>query len=692
MKRWFYTKVVKYRKAIMVAFVLLAICSAVMYPKVFVDYDIAHYLPEESPSTVALKVMQEEFGGNLPNTQVVIRDVSFNDAAAFRKKLEAIDGVMDVTWVDSMLPLNMPVEVLPEPLTEAYYKDRNAQFLVTVDESKQLETIPAIYDLIGEDNMLTGNSAITVVATVNSVREIVVITIIAILFLIFVLVITTTSWVEPIIILIGLLIAVVINSGTNLVFGKISFVTNAAGMILQMAVALDYSVFLIHRFNEREDDSDPEEAMVDALTSSSSSIMSSGLTTVIGFLALAFMRFLIGADLGLALSKGVAISLITTLVFMPGVILASYKWMERTSHRRFLPSFEKFGRFVLRVTTPLMIIFILAVVPSFIGSRSNDFWYGGSRIYGPETRIGSDGEKIREIFGDVDSYMLMLPRGDSSTQKALVRELQEIDKISNILGPEEVMGMSLPPEALPDSIINQLRTDRYDRMVLTVAVPAEGDETYALVQNIRKVSEKYYPGEYRFVGVGVTNADLKDVITGDTLKVNLIAIIAVFLVLLLTMRNIALPFILVTIIETAIWINMSISVLTGSHLFYMSYLIVSSVQLGATVDYAILFTQRYRENRNELGISPRESVVKTITENTVSIMTSALAVSVMGFLMAWFSTQGIIAQIGLLLGRGTLCSLFAVLFVLPGLLITFDRFVLHSFGGKKRELSEKQAL
>lgn len=691
MKRHFYSKVVKYRKAIMLFFVLLAICSAFMYPKVYVNYDIADYLPEESPSTVALNVMQEEFGGELPNTQVVIRDVKFNEAADFKKKLETIDGVLDVTWIDSMLPINMPIEVLPEALTEAYYKDGNAQFLVTVDEDKQLDTIPAIYDLIGEDNMMTGNSAIAVVATVNSVKEIVVITIISMIFLILVLLLTTTSWVEPIIILIGLTIAVVINAGTNLIFGTISFVTNAAGMILQMAVSLDYSVFLIHRFNEREEGSDPEEAMVDALTLSSSSIMSSGLTTVIGFLALAFMRFGIGADLGVALSKGVAISLVTTLVFMPGVILASYKWMERTRHRSFMPSFEKFGNFVLKVTVPMMIVFVLAVVPSFIGSRSNDFWYGGSKIYGPETRIGSDGEKIREIFGNVDSYMLMIPRGDEATQKALVRELEGIDQISNILGPESVMGMSLPPEALPDSIINRLRADNFDRMVLTVAVPAEGDETYELVQKIRAVSQKYYPGEYSLAGVGPTNSDLKDVTTGDTLKVNLIAIIAVFLVLLLTMKNIALPFILVTVIETAIWINMSLSVLTGSHLFYMSYLIVSSVQLGATVDYAILFTQRYRENRLEFGIDPKESVIKTITENTVSIMTSAVTVAVMGFLLAKFSTQGIISQIGLLLGRGTLCSLFAVLFVLPGLLITFDRFVLHSFGDKKSELSEKQA-
>lgn len=679
MRRKFYSNVVKYRKPVMALFALLAVCSALLYPKVFVDYEIINYLPKESPSTMALDLMGKEFGGAIPNVRVMIRDVDRKEALSYKKKLEAIDGVRSVMWIDSMLPLEMPLEMFPKSMLEAYYKDGNALFNVTVDSEKQLDAIPKMYELIGENNLMTGNAVITVVATINTVKEIVIITIIAILFLFFVLIMTTTSWVEPFIIMLGLGMGVIINSGTNIIFGKISFVTNSAGMILQMAVALDYSVFLIHRFSECKKEGDPEEAMVNALTLSSSSILSSGLTTVIGFLALAFMKFLLGADLGLALSKGVAISLVTTLVFMPGVILSTYKWMEKTQHRRFVPSFRKFGRFVSRVTIPLMIVFVLAIVPSFIGSVRNEFWYGGSRIYGPETRVGSDEAKLNKIFGESDNYVIMVPRGDNASEYALVRDLQADPRVSAVLSPISVLGPALPAEILPDPIISQLRSENYDRMVLTVAMPSESPETFEFIEEVKKTAAKYYGDQYYLAGMGISNYDLRTVVTGDMMKVNLIAILAVFVVLILTMQNLLLPVILVITIETAIWINMSISVLTGSPLYYIAYLIVSSVQLGATVDYAILFTQRYRENRKDLGIEPRECVVHTISDTTVSILTSALAVSVMGFLLAFFSSQGIIAQVGLLLGRGTLCSLFAVLFVLPGFLMLFDRFVTRSY-------------
>ena len=526
--------------------------------------------------------------------------------------------------------------------------------------------------------MMSGNAVTTVVASVNTVEEAKVISAAALSLLVVVLAISTTSWLEPLIIMLGLIVAVIINAGTNIIFGRISFLTSATGMLLQIAVALDYAVFLIHRFDEcREIHDDPEEAMVEALTRSSSSILSSGLTTIIGFLALATMKFLIGRDLGLALSKGVAICLITTLTFMPGVILATYRLMEKTRHRMLMPSFEGLGRFVTKVTVPLMIVFALMIVPSYICSEKNAFWYGGIHIYGPETRVGADRQKITEIFGDVDTYVIMLPHGETARETALVEELRKDKRISVILSPESFMGLGLPSELLPESLTGQLRSPNFDRLVLTVAVSPESEETFALIQDIWDTADKYFPGEYYMTGSGVINYDLKLAVTSDRQRVNLIAIIAVFLIIMISMQNLLLPVILVLVIETAIWFNMSISFFTGSPLFYIAYLIISSIQLGATVDYAILFAQRYRENRGELGIPPKESVVKTIKDNTVSIMTSGLTLSIMGFLLAGLSSQGMIAQVGLLLGRGTLCSLFAVIFVLPGLLMAFDRWIIR---------------
>ncbi len=676
MKKRFYTGVVRYRRVIILLFAVMTAVSAFMIPRVKVNYDLADYLPQDYISTKSIGFMKSEFG-DMPNARVVLRDVSQKEVLDYKARLEAVDGVLSVTWLDSVIPASIPADVLPEGITKLFYKDGSALLILTVDEDKQYQTIPEIYELIGEDNQLSGNAVTTVVAAENTISEGIVISIAAILIMMLVLAVTTTSWFEPLVIMFGLIVAVIINTGTNLIFGSVSFLTSATGMLLQIAVALDYSVFLIHRFEAcRSVNDDPEEAMAEALTRSSSSIVSSGLTTIIGFLALATMKFLIGKDLGLALSKGIAICLITTLVFMPGVVLGTYRLMEKTRHRRLVPSFEKFGRFVLRVTVPMVIIAAVLIVPSYICSERNSFWYGGSHMYGPETREGGDRIKIAETFGDIDSYVMMVPRGDAANEIKMLKELREDERITMILSAESFLGLSIPADMLPESLTTQLRSDDYDRLVMTVAEPPEGDETFDLVHDICDIADRYYPGEYYLTGSGVINYDLKSVVTSDRQRVNMIAILAVFVILIITMQNLLMPVILVLVIESAIWFNLSISFVTGSTLFYITYLIISSVQLGATVDYAILFAQRYRENRISLGIPPKESILKTVKENTASIMTSALALSIIGFLLAAFSTHGMIAQLGLLLGRGSLCSLFAVLFVLPGLLMVFDRFIL----------------
>ena len=675
LKRRFYSGVVKYRRAIMVLFALITAVSAFMYPKVKVNYDTINYLPKDYNSTQSLRVMREEFG-DMPNARVVLHDVSRQEITEYQEKIEAVDGVISVTWLDTYIPVSFPEDMLPDSISEMYYKDGNALLTLTIDEDKQFQAVPELYEIVGEKAYLSGNAVITAVAAESTIREGIVITIAAVLLLLIVLALTTTSWAEPLIIALGLLIAVIINAGTNLVFGTISFLTSATGVMLQMAVAIDYSVFLIHRFEEcRRLYSDSEEAMTEALALSSSSILSSGFTTVIGFVSLATMKFLIGRDLGFALAKGVAICLIVTLTFMPGVILSMYRLVEKTVHRSFMPSFEGLGRVVLRTTVPMMIVFALAVIPSYICSERNSFWYGGEYMYGPETRVGADQRKIIELFGEADTYVIMVPRGKEGKERALIGELRKDDRISSILSPESFMGTSLPLDMLPDSVTGQLRSDKYDRIVLTVAESPESEAAFELVQNVRDTADKFFPGEYYLIGAAVVNYDLKQVVTGDRQRVNIIAVLAIFAVLAVTMRGILLPLILVLVIETAIWINMSISFVTGSYLFYISYLIASPVLLGATVDYAILFSQRYKENRSAPGMSPEECVLKTIKDNTVSILTSGLTLSVTGFLLAIFSTQGMIKQVGLLLGRGTLCSLFAVLFVLPGFLMLLDRYI-----------------
>lgn len=672
MKEKFFEQVIRFRIPVIILFIIAALAGAVGRQKVAVNYDMNDYLPPESLSTVSLDKMHEEFTGEIPNARVAIKDVSYAKALSYKKKLEQIKGVEEVTWLDDQNPMDMPLSMLDTETVEAYYKDKTALYTITIKEEDINDTVPRIRKLIGEDNAMTGSAVSTAIATASTVSEIQKITAFSLIIVFLVLILTTESWLEPVIVLIGIGVAVMINAGSNLIFGEISFVTNAAGNILQLAVSLDYSVFLIHRFQEcRKETDDPKLAMRNALCRSTSSILSSGLTTVIGFLALLFMRFQIGPDLGRALAKGIAISLITVFCFMPGLILFCYRLMDRLSHRRFMPSFRGFGRVVSRITIPLAVIFCVIMLPSFYLSSHNDYYYGSSHIFGLNTQYGKDTKFIEDTFGIKDTYVLMVPAGSEKTEKALAHKLENMDEVSAITSLSTMLGPSIPRSMIPSKIKSKLESDSYSRMVLSVNAEYEGAETFALVKNIRKTAKEYYGDDYHLAGQGVSTYDLMDTITADMVKVNLVAIGAVFLVLLLTMRSVLTPVVLVLVIETAIWINLTIPYLQHKPLFYIAYLIISSIQLGATVDYAILFSDRYRECRQQYG--KKESIVETISQTAVSILTSGTIMTTVGFLMGVISTHGLLSQLGYLLGKGTICSLISVFLVLPGMLYITDR-------------------
>ncbi len=671
MKR-FYTWVVNHPKLIISIFAAVFIVCFFCRQAVAVDYDMNDYLPEDSPSTVALDLMNEEFVSGIPNARVMVKDVTVPEALEYKSKILGIDGVTDVTWLDDAQSVEVPLETLDQAVVEDYYKDGNALFTVTIEADKRISAVNEIRNLIGDDNAMTGSAVSTATATQSTIKEIAKIAAFAILFVFLVLTITTSSWMEPILVMVGLGIAVIINAGSNLIFGQISFVTNAAGNILQLAVSLDYSVFLLHRFTEcRQHNENNKDAMIEALTLSTASILSSGLTTVIGFLALCLMHFQIGPDLGRALAKGIAISLVTVFVFMPVLILSTVKWIDKFEHRPLLPSFEKFGGFIQKVMFPMVIIFFVVMIPSYLASNANSFNYGSSKIFGDSTKLGEDTNAIQDIFGKSDTYVLMVPKENKATQKALSEALHDIPEVSSIISYVDTVGMEIPESYLDEATLSKLCSDDYTRMVLTVDAEYEGQKTFNLVEDIRFTAEQFYPGEWYLAGEGVSTYDLMDTITADMVKVNLVAIGAVFVVLLITMGSVTLPIILVFCIETAVWINLAIPYFTDSTIFYIAYLIISSIQLGATVDYAILFTDRYKTYRASLD--KRNAVIGTVSAVSVSILTSSSVLTVVGFLLGAISTHGVLSQLGYFLGKGTLCSLAIVLFVLPGLLYIFDR-------------------
>ena len=687
--RKFYRWVVDHPKTIITGFLAAFVICFLCQRFIAVDYDMNDYLPAESPSTLALEAMNAEYTGGVPNARVMVKNVTVPQALEYKAQLQAVEGVTDVTWLDDVASVAQPLETIPQSTLETYYKEGNALFSVTLAEESYITACDAIREIIGDENCMAGNAVSTAVATTSTVKEIPVIAAVGIAFAVLVLVLTTTSWAEPLIVLLGIGVAVIINAGSNLVFGEISFVTNAAGKILQLAVSMDYSVFLIHSFEEyRQQCDDPKEAMVNALCSSTGSILSSGLTTVIGFLALCLMRFRIGPDLGIALAKGVAISLITVFVFMPVFVLATWPVLEKTRHRSFVPSFEKLGRVVCRVMLPCLLVFAMMIAPSYLASNDNSFYYGASHIFGIKTQLGADTAEIEEIFGKNDTYVLMVPKGSTATQKDLSEQLHTLPQVKSILSYVDTVGTEIPEQYLDDATLSKLNSEHYTRMVLTVDVAYEGDETFTLVETIRDIAEQYYPGEWLLAGQGVSTLDLKDTVTADMTKVNLIAIGAVFLVLLLTMKSITLPVFLVLGIETAIWINLAIPYFTDQPIFYIAYLIISSIQLGATVDYAILFTDRYLTDRRRMG--KKEAVQEVVTSCTVSVLTSGSVLTVVGFLMGIVSSHGLLAQLGTLLGQGTLCSVIIVLFVLPGMLYLFDGVIQHTTLGAKKAFYHKK--
>lgn len=672
--RKIYKHIVNNPIKIIVIFVILAVIGAVCKNFVAVNYEMSDYLPADSSSTVSLDLMKSEFDGGIPNARVMLKNVSIAQALEYKDKLKNAEGVDSVIWLDDSINIYAPIETSDKDTVETYYKDNNALFTVTIDEDDDIATVQRIRELIGDDNAMSGNAVSSGVAKTGTVNEINLISLFAVLAVLIILILTTSSFAEPFVVLVGLGVAIMINSGSNLIFGEISFVTNAAGAILQLAVSLDYSVFLLHRYEEcLKTNPDKKEAMVDALCLSTSSIASSGLTTVIGFVALIFMRFGIGSDLGIALAKGVAISLITVFVFMPALIIKTYPLIEKTHHRSLMPSFRGFGKFVSKIMIPVAAVFVIIAIPSYLAQNANSYYYGSSHIYGTDTQVGADAQEIEDTFGKSDTYVLVIPNGDPTAEQNLSDALHEIPQVKTILSYADTVGEEIPKEYLDKDTLSQLVSDKYNRMVLTVETAYEGSETFNLVETIRNTAQRYYPDEYYLAGEGVSTYDLMDTITQDTITVNLIAIIAVFVVLLLTMRSISLPVILVFAIEAAIWINIGIPYFAGNTVMYIAYLIISSIQLSATVDYAILFTDRYLEKRKTMD--KKTAIIETISAVTTSIITSGSVLAIVGFLLGGISSHAVLSQLGIFIGRGALLSMVSVFLVLPGLMYIFDGLI-----------------
>ncbi|WP_337019430.1 efflux RND transporter permease subunit [Oceanobacillus massiliensis] len=631
------------------------------------------YLPENAPSTNAMDIMEEEFDGALENTRVMIQDVTIQEALSYKEKLENIDGVSNVTWLDDAIDIKTPLELADSETVESYYQDGKALISFHVEEGMEVETTDTVYELIGENNAMSGEALDTATSQKMTGSESMYAAALLVPMIILILILSTRSWIEPVFFLTAIGVSVLINLGTNIFIGEISFITQSVSPILQLAVSLDYAIFLLHSFSDyRKKTNDPEEAMRLAMKRSFPAIAASASTTFFGFIALTFMNFEIGSDLGLNLVKGILLSFISVMVFLPVLTLTFFKWIDKTQHRQLLPSIRNIGSFVLKLKIPVLLLVLVLIVPAFLAQSQTNFIYGiGDQ---PETtRPGSDAADIEEAFGKYTPMVVLVPAGDVAREEELVEELEDFNEIKSVISYVNTVGAAIPPEYLDETVTEQFYSENYSRIILNTNAEQEGDVTFALIDRVKATTADFYDDDFHLLGESVTLYDMKNVVQKDNTVVNLLTVLTIAVVLIVTFRSISIPIVLLLTIQSAVWINLSVPYFTDSPLVYVGYLIVSTVQLAATVDYAILLMEAYKENRKEMRAL--DAIKKTIDEKIFSIAVSASILTSVGFILWFTSSNPVVSSIGLLLGRGALLAFVMVVLFLPALLVTFDRLI-----------------
>lgn len=652
---------------------VIALFSSIAQFTVKVNYNLVDYLPEDAPSTKAMNVMEEEFSSGLADTRVLIRDVSIPEALQFKQELKAIDGVTDVMWLDDAYDVKEPLEMADKSLVETYYKEGDALFIFGIREGEEVAVTDEIYELIGEENSMAGEALNTAVQQKMTFQETLIAASILVPIIIIILLLSTTSWMEPVFFLAAIGVSVLINLGTNVFLGEISFVTQAVAPILQLAVSLDYAIFLLHSFADyREETSDVKEAMRLAIKRSFPAIVASASTTFFGFMALSFMNFEIGSDLGLNLVKGIALSFISVMVFLPALTVTFYKWIDKTQHRPLLPRFNKVGQNIIKLRIPVLLLVLLLIVPAFLAQSQTDFTYGFGEQ--PESiRSGKDIAIIDEAFGKNSQLVALVPRGDVAKEERVVQSLEDLPHVTSVLAYVNAVGAVIPDEFLEESMIESFYSENYSRFIIQTNTDLEGERAFTTLERIQVLLEENYENDIHVLGEMATLFDMKDVTEQDNKLVNILTVVTIMLVLLITFRSLSYPIILLLTIQASVWINLSVPYFTQSPLVYIGYLIISTVQLAATVDYAILLSEDYTIKRQSMPA--KEAIVSTINEKTYSIAVSASILSSVGFILWLTSTNPIVAAIGLLLGRGALLAFIMVLFLLPGLLILLDKVI-----------------
>ena len=678
--------IARHRRFVILIALLLLIPSVLGYARTKINYDLLSYLPNSLGTVYGQDVMTEDFGKGA-FSMIIVEGMKRRDVAKLEVELEAVEHVEEVLWYDDVLGLEVPERMLPERIRKVFFHGDATLMIALMDNTTSsedtMEAITRMRAIVNKQCFISGMAGIVTDIKMLAMQEMPVYVVIASLLSLLVLTLTTTSFVVPFLFLGSIGMAIVYNMGSNVVLGQISYITQALVAVLQLGVTMDYSIFLLHSYQAARSNFDTrEEAMAEAISETFTSVIGSSVTTVAGFAALIFMTFALGRDLGVVMIKGVVIGVICCVTFLPALILSFERAIDRTTHRSFIPNLDRASAFIIRHHVIWIIIFLAAFYPALRGNNSVELYYNIDKGL-PETLDSAiANKKLSDEFNMSNIHILMIDSSVPGRDKArMLDAIEEVDGVQWALGINSFTASMVPESMLPKKLTDSLRSDRYELMLVCSDYSAATHEVNAQIAAINEIVSQYDP-EGLVIGEAPLMKDLEDVTSVDLVRVNTVSVTAIFLIVMLVFKSLTLPAILVTVIEFAIFINMAWSYYTGVQQPFVAPVVVGTIQLGATVDYAILMTTHYVRERMG-GKEKHEAVLTAHKTSVISIITSGLSLFAATIGVAIYSNVDMIKAIVILLARGALISMGVVIMLLPAMLILFDRAICYTTVGMR---------
>ena len=672
--------VVKCRIPILILAVALLVPSLIGMIMTRINYDMLTYLPGDIDTVVGQDILMDEFGKGAFSF-VIIEGMDPKDVSSLREDISHVDHVDTVLWYDDFADVSVPMEILPSKLYDAFNSGDSTMLAIFFDTSTSsddtMEAITAIRSIAGKQCFVSGMSAMVTDLKDLCEKEEPIYVGIAVALACVAMMIFMDNWITPFVFLMSIGMAILLNMGTNYFLGEISYLTKALSAVLQLAVTMDYSIFLWHSYEEQKSMyEDNKEAMAVAINNTLTSVVGSSITTVAGFIALCFMSYTLGLDLGIVMAKGVILGVIGCVTTLPSMILVLDKLLQKTSHKSLLPDMGKVASGITKVFPVFLILFLGLVLPSYLSYKAtnNEVYYDLGETLPEDMAYVVANSKLQEDFGVGATHMVLVSTDVSDTDvRAMIHEMENVEGIKYALGLESVVGPLVPEEMLPESVKEVLKSDDWELLLVNSEYKTATDEVNAQINELNTILKKY-DSKGMLIGEAPCTKDLIETTDEDFKVVNTVSIVAIFVIIALVEKSITLPLILVAVIELSIFINLGLAHLTGTSLPFIAPICISTIQLGATVDYAILMTTRYKQERYE-GRDKREAVTNDLKVSIPSIIVSAMGLFSATFGVALYSDVDIISSLCDLMARGAIVSMFAVILFLPAMFMLFDKMI-----------------